>query len=158
MPALNPQEHLLAMVSHVAGRLANDLKAIPDEQANACPGGCARSAVNIVAECATLNGLVARFLRTGEAPQRPTPEQRAAHLASFDTKEKALAYLEQETNALREALQAVEENTLGEVTEAMFGRPMTRYAVAELTYTHMMYHDGQLNYIHTLHGDDKVHW
>lgn len=158
MPALNPKDHLLTMIEHNARRLASDLNAIPDDKASRCPGGCARSALNIVAECAALNGFVAQFLTSGQVPERPSPEARNAHLASFDTKEKALAYLEQETKALRDALQDVDENTLGDVTDAFFGRPMSRYGIAELAMTHMSYHDGQLNYIHTLHGDDKVHW
>ncbi len=34
-------------------------------------------------------------------------------------------------------------------------RPAKR--IAELPVSHVMYHDGQLNYIQTLHGDDQMH-
>ena len=48
--------------------------------------------------------------------------------------------------------------SLGETTNALMGRVMTRLAVAELPAVHMSYHDGQLNYIHSLCGDSEMHW
>lgn len=153
----DPIAHLVAFTQRTATILAKDLNAISEEQATISPGGGARSPVHIVAECATLNGKVAEFLRTGEF-NRPPREQMEAHLLSFDTKEKALAYLEQETAQLFLALESIEVSTLGEDASQVFGRPMSCFAVAELPASHMMYHDGQLNYIHTLYGDSKVHW
>jgi uncharacterized damage-inducible protein DinB len=158
MPALNLKEPLIQFTRSAQTMMSNDLKAIPQEQLCVSPGGCARDALNLVAECAMVNGFVSRFLQTGSF-ERPPAEDRQAHLASFDTAEKALSYLEQETNHLVAAIEAVDENTLGDVIETTpLGRPMTRFAIAQLPAVHMMYHDGQLNYIQTLHGDDKMHW
>jgi uncharacterized damage-inducible protein DinB len=103
-----------------------------------------------------VNGFVANYLRTGVAQRLPA-DQRQTHLASFDTAEKALAYLEEETHNLLDALETLDPDTLGDVAD-LFGRPMTRFEIAELPAMHMMYHDGQLNYIQTLHGDDQIHW
>ena len=36
--------------------------------------------------------------------------------------------------------------------------PATRLAAAGIASMHMMYHDGQLNYVHMLHGDMEMHW
>ncbi|HZO90085.1 MAG TPA: DinB family protein [Chthonomonadaceae bacterium] len=157
MSALQPKQHLREMIQSARHRLVNDLKAIPAEKQNERPGGCARSALHIVAECATLNGTIATFLRTGTM-NRLSREEREAHLRSFDTEETALAYLEQETQRLLEAVDTLDENTLGDVSTEPLGRPMSRFALAGLPAGHMMYHDGQLNYIQTLHGDDKIHW
>lgn len=158
MPALNVKEHLIQSTRSAQAMMTNDLKAIPQEQHRVSPGGCARDALNLVAECAMVNGFVAHFLQTGSF-ERPSAEDRQAHLASFDTAEKALNYLEQETSRLVAAIEAVDENTLGDLIESTpLGRPMTRFGIAQLPSVHMMYHDGQLNYIQTLLGDDRMHW
>ncbi len=157
MPALQPKEHLRTFTERAYRLLVNDLNALAQERHHASPGGCARSALNIVAECAMVNQYIAEYLTTGKA-ERPSPEQRAAHLASFDTSEKALAYLEKATQQLLEAIGALDEAMLGDVSDQPLRRPMSRFAVAELPAVHMSYHDGQLNYIQTLHGDDQMHW
>ena len=32
------------------------------------------------------------------------------------------------------------------------------YMIAQIMVSHIWYHDGQLNYIQSLLGDEKVHW
>lgn len=157
MPALQPKEHLRAFTQLAHRRLVSDLNAIAADKNNASPGGCARSALHIVAECAMINQFIAEYLTTGRA-ERPSPEQRAAHLDSFNTSEKALAYLETATQQLLDAIEALDEETLGDVSDQPLRRPISRFAVAELPAVHMSYHDGQLAYIQTLHGDDQNHW
>lgn len=158
MADLQPRAHLRAFIELAHRRLAADLRATPEDKANVSPGGDARSALHIVAECATVNGQIAAYLTTGTPPSL-SREEREAHLRSFDTAEKALAYLDQETAKLLEAVDALDESTLGdEVSREVMGRPISRFALAELPAAHMMYHDGQINYIHTLHGDRQIHW
>lgn len=156
MAVLQPKAHLRETTLTIQRRLIQDLEAMAEDKINTCPGGCARPALNLVAECAMINALVAGYLRTGVAERLP-PDQRQAHLASFDTREKARAYLEQTTQDLLNALETLDENTLGDVSEPL-GRPMSRFEIAQLPAMHMMYHDGQLNYLQTLHGDDQIHW
>ncbi|GAB4462687.1 MAG: hypothetical protein OHK0029_30000 [Armatimonadaceae bacterium] len=157
MAALNPKQHLEAAIRSNQQRLINDLKAIPAEKQNECPGGCSRTALNIVAECGMVNGFIAAYLR-GESGPRPSPEERNAFLASFDTEEKSVTYLQEQTDKLLEAIGALDESVLGDDDSNFFGRPMTKFAIAELPAMHMSYHDGQLNYIHTLNNDSAVHW
>lgn len=157
MSSLQPKEHLRGFALRVKQLLVNDLTAISAEKRNECLGGCARSALNMVAECAALNGAIAHYLQTGEMKRLP-PDEREAFLNSFDTLEKTLAFLDERTDKLLEAYAALDESTLGEMSDQPFGRPMSRFAVAELPAMHMMYHDGQLNYIQTLHGDSEIHW
>jgi hypothetical protein len=158
MATLDLKTHLRDTTERVRGLLVNDLKAIPADKQNVSPGGAARTALNIVAECAAVNGMIAGWLSTGQGISRPSPEQREAHLRSFDTQEKALAYLDQETNRLLSAIDALDPDTLGDTSDEPLGRPMSRFAVAELPAMHMMYHDGQLTYLQTLHGDTENHW
>jgi hypothetical protein len=44
------------------------------------------------------------------------------------------------------------------MTDKPFGRPVQKFGPASLPINHMMYHDGQFNFLQTLYGDDKIHW
>jgi hypothetical protein len=157
MSTFNPITHLVSATERAATRLMNDLNAIPDDRENHCPGGCARSAVHIAAECAVVNGAVATYLTTGEVI-RPTPEQRETLLAAYDTKTKARQFLSDETERLIAAIRGLDVTTLGDPASFFPTRPSDIYTVAELPAWHMMYHDGQLCYIQTLYGDTDIHW
>jgi hypothetical protein len=156
MPTLDLKAQLRDATLRAQRLLTNDLKAISADQVNACPGGCARTALNIVAECAAVNGMAATVL-SGAEYKRPSPEEREAHLNSFDTVDKVIAYLDQETERLLAAIEATDADTFSDEMSP-FGRPMNRFGVASLPSWHMMYHDGQLNYIQSLHGDGEMHW
>lgn len=157
MAALDPIAHLLWATEGQYKRVVSDLKATPAEAKGVCPGGCARSPLNFVAECGLINGFIGGYLR-GDEVQRMAGEERDAFLASFDTEEKALNFLEEQTNVLLDALRSLDPSTLGDENPNFFGRVMTRFAIAELPATHMSYHDGQLNQLHMIHGDRSVHW
>ena len=149
--------HLLERTEQMCARLMNNLNAIPDDRENHCPGGCARSGVNIVAECATINTMVAHYLN-GEVVERPKPEERAALLAAYDTKAKSRAFLAESGEILLEAIRKFDPERWGETASLFPNRTMTYFAAAELPAFHMSYHDGQLAYIQTLYGDSEVHW
>jgi len=151
-----PIAHLVGYTRVAHQRLTNNLTAIPVEHLNDAPSGCARTALNIAAECALINGYAAEGLTTG-ALTRLVGDDRTAHLASFTTLESTLAYLDEKTAQLIAAIEALDESNLGETTE-LFGRPMSLFAFAELPASHMSYHDGQIAYIQTLHGDSTNYW
>ena len=157
MAALDLRAQLRGGAERAKGLLVKDLNALEEDKAVETPGGVARNAVHIVAECAAVNGRVANFLKTGEF-KSPSDEERKAFFDAHTTKASVLSVLEQQTQALLTAIDGLDENTLGElVPETPLG-PMSRFGVAQIPAMHMMYHDGQLNYIQSLHGDDKMHW
>lgn len=156
MPAPDLKAHLASITKSGADRIVKDLKAISADKQNASPGGCARAPLHYVAECGMLNGFVAGFL-SGTPMQRPDPAERDKALAAADTEEKALAIFNEGTEKLLAALATLDVDTLGDEVE-FFGRARTRLEIAELPASHMSYHDGQLNYYHTLCGDSQVHW
>ena len=156
METFSPKGHLKEFTQRTKAFLVNDLKAIPAEKQNTCPGGCAHTALYMVAECAAVNSMIAKTLR-GEEVNRPPQAEREAFLKSFDSETKALAFLEQETENLLAAIDTLDENTLAERVQTPIGE-RSRYGLAEIPAFHMGYHDGQLNYIHTLHDDHEMHW
>lgn len=141
----------------VQDRLERDLKAVPAEKQNVSPGGSGRTPLSMIAECAYLNGVVADYLAGREGKRIPREEQ-TAYFASFDTEEKALAFLAENTDALVASIEALDEETLLTQRDGFFGTPSTPQADALFPANHMMYHDGQINYIHTLYDDKKIYW
>jgi uncharacterized damage-inducible protein DinB len=153
----DPKAHLADFTQRAKDRLANDLNALPDGAHGSCPGGCARTALNIVAECAALNGFFADML-AGKEVKRPSDAERDALLNSFKTAQEVNVFLDKETDRLIASIQNLDEARLGDVSDTPLGRPMTLFALAELPAGHMMYHDGQICQTQMLHGDQKIHW
>lgn len=157
MAGLNVKEYLVNSLRMQHGRLVKDLNTLPEEARAKSYAGCAKSPLTMIAECAWVNGWIVEVIEGGPA-KRLTDEEEAALFGSVDTTEKALAMLEESVAKLSAAYEALDENTLGDLTDKPFGRPVPLFQVASLPIGHLMYHDGQINYIQTLHGDDKIHW
>ena len=136
--------------------LVNDLHALEEEKAAGTPHEALRPSIKLIAECASVNGLIASLIADRTAAM-PTPEQREAFFASVTTREEALAVLKDNTEKLSAAIDAVAPDTWGDMLQTPIG-PRTRAGAAGLAGLHMMYHDGQLNYVHLLHGDTEMHW
>lgn len=156
MAALNPNAHLREATERTYRNLVNDLSALDEDKANAPAAAGTRDAVKLVAECAAVNGMLAGFLSTGMIAS-PTDADREAFFASMTTRQAALDILEQNTTALLNAIDATAADHWGDPAEWFFG-PSTVFSLAEFASLHMMYHDGQLNFLHTLHGDTAMHW
>lgn len=136
--------------------LVNDLTAMDADKAAGTPHDALRPAIKLVAECGSVNSLLAGLITTGQA-EMPSPEQRAAFFASITTRDEAFAVLKDGTEKLYAAIKAAAPETWGETVPGPFG-PWTRAAAAGFAALHMMYHDGQLNSVHLLHGDTEMHW
>lgn len=157
MAQLDPIAHLKSSLELQTTRMVNDLHALPAETLGTSHAGCARSPLYIVAECSGVNRWFAAALLHPGTP-RPSAEERDAYYASIDSTEKAIAELRSSVEELKAAYDGLDVNALGDQVEGMLNRPATLFAIASLPIGHMMYHDGQLNYLQTLHNDDTIHW
>ena len=110
----------------------------------------------MVAECGAVNGTLASLLTTGTATM-PPPDERAAYFAAITTRAEALDALDVGTQKLYAAIDGVAPDRWGETVQTPLG-PMTLLGAAGFAAQHMMYHDGQLNSLHMLHGDTEMHW
>jgi hypothetical protein len=156
MAELNLREHLRLTTETAYKKLVNDLNALDESQASGSPSPAVRPAVKIVAECGSVNAALANVVATGEF-SRPTPEERAALYASVTTRAEALSVLEAGTQTMYAAIDGTSPERWGDTVAGPFG-PWTRLAAAGYAALHMAYHDGQLNYVHLLHGDAEMHW
>jgi hypothetical protein len=151
------KQNLIERIEQSAQLLENDLKHIPAEKLNVSPMGCAKTPLAIVAECGGLNQLAAEIIRGG-SPEMPGDDELKGMMAQFDDLDKAIKFLHRGTRELVSALQELDDERLHEEAFAPWGEPTTFFRFANLCTIHMMYHDGQMNYIQCLYGDDKMHW
>ena len=156
MAELDLAAHLRATTRTAYDNLVNDLNALDEEKASGSPNAALRPAIKVVAECGSINGLLADLVTTGTATM-PAPDARAAYYATITTRAEALAELEKGTKKLYAAIDSVAPDRWGEMVQTPLG-PMTLLGAAGFAAQHMMYHDGQINYVHLLHGDTEMHW
>ena len=156
MAELDLAAHLRATTDWAYNNLVNDLNALDEDKASASVDETTRPAIKMVAECGSVNGLLASLVATGEA-SRPTPEQREAFFEAIKTRADALRTLEEGTQKLYAAIDGLAPDRWGEIVQTPFG-PWTRARAASLAAQHMMYHDGQINFVHLQHGDTEMHW
>jgi len=158
MSTFSPKQHLTGTIQFVHSLLVKDMNAVSADKANVAPAPNTRPALSLIAECASVNALIASRIETGAMPERLAPDARKAFLATFDTPEKALAYLDEATKHLVHAIETCDESKFGDPVMTPLGVEMTIFGLAEFAAMHMMYHDGQVNYTHLLHGDTEMHW
>lgn len=156
MPAFDPIQQLITITDNWRHLLLKDFNCLTPEQQVTSPAKGGRTAVDILAECAMVNGIIAYHVANSKEGLQTVEEIKASQ-AGKDTPEAAVAYLNEQTDILKTTIQSLDPDTL-EDKMSPFGFEATRYFMAEFGGVHMCYHDGQLNYIQSLNGDDKVHW
>jgi hypothetical protein len=150
--------HIIAeMISDATKTYCSDLAYIPEEKLHEVPMGAARTPAEFTAECIGFNRMVARIIRD-EKVHFPTEEEREAFVRSLDSIAKAQAGIEESSQAIREAIDGMNLSALDSEVNTPWGKPVKAYKLAYYAASHMSYHDGQINYIQSLYGDDKMHW
>lgn len=133
--------------SAALGRAASSL----GEQFTWKPLDKGRSAHDQVIEVAGMFLLAKHLVESGEMPSIDR-EHHARMLQKFDTAEKALKQLEDAADLLAIAIETAPTEQLAKVVRLPFGGGMDK-TIAEvllLAYWNNVYHEGQVNYIHTL--------
>lgn len=110
-----------------------------------------RTALNQVVECAGITSLTAQIFESGEMPPFDSTSMQQ-FFAENESPEKAFPLLEQATERLVRAIEAIPEENLNKTITLPFGPGMqkTIAEVALLNYWNFAYHEGQINYIQTL--------
>ncbi len=148
---------LIERLKSTTASYINDLKHVPEDKLGVSPMGVARSPIEFTAEVIGFNGLVVASLRGGSA-EMPDQAARDAFTASIDSFAAAEAGLNRSCESLAAAIEATSLDGLMEDTMAPWGQALTKLKLSGFAVTHMVYHDGQLNYIQSLYGDAENHW
>lgn len=140
------QKFFVEATRKAAADLEAALNTLPAEKRNASIGGQARSAMNMIAECAIMNEGTAELLVTKKMRDFDFAQflQTVANLASDEAA--AIARLHSGTEALVMTLANVPDADLG-VEVAMPWGPMTVAQIVAYPYWNMSYHLGQINLI-----------
>ena len=136
MAELDLAVHLRTTTAWAYNNLVNDLNALDEDTASNSADEATRPAIKMVAECGSVNSLLASLVATGEAA-RPTPEQREAFFAAIKTRADALRTLEEGTQKLYAAIDGVAPDSWSNMVTTPFG-PWTRARAASLAAQHMM--------------------
>jgi hypothetical protein len=143
-------------LANAAIKAASDLEValmrLPEDKRDWSAQGDARSALDLVAECAILNGSTVDLIKTRQFP----PDY---DMASYMTEKAELAkdwealqsLLHQNTARVVAAIRAVPEEDL-EAEVTMPWGPMTLEQVISYPHWNMSYHEGQINYIASMLG------
>jgi len=148
---------LTGLVQEAAYLCGRDIDASTDEMCACTQEGKCRSILAMTSEVIGFNHLIAGLLR-GETMSFPTSEERDAFAASISSKELAKAGLEASTGAVVAAIEAIEPGDWMTKIMAPWGMEVTKAHLCSWSALHMMYHDGQINLLQILNGDNVVHW
>lgn len=112
------------------------------------PLGSGRTVIDLIAECAVTNEMSVRLLQERVWDDAGQEARKQAH-AALDTLDKACACLEETTRSLVTAIRALPDEALTlEIT--LPGETSTVGEDLLHPYWNMAYHEGQINYIHSL--------
>lgn len=154
---INAKVELANWARQLSHMFIADLKHVPDASLTEAQGGKCRTVADIVAEVSGLNMMAVGAI-TGNGPAMPTDEERAAYVSTLTSKDACINAIQSSADALAQALSDASDATLSESFTAPWGMTTSKYQFANIAANNMWYHDGQLNFIHMLNGDDKIYW
>lgn len=141
-----------------ANSLSRSVRSMPDEKLTWKVMCEARSALDMLVECAGSAMFVAEILNSREAPD-PHEDMLEKLRQKTDTLTKGLLLLKNGIEALTVAIDDFPVAHLDETVVLPFAGGITKsYATLMLLpYWNMSYHLGQINFIQTLYGDKEMH-
>jgi hypothetical protein len=155
---IDAKGYLASWLGALVDMTSKDIRAIPADKWKATFGGCTRAADEVMADTIWMLEWCTGALK-GQA--ETTPDEVGSISALKDElvdSEAAVARLTAAANAFSEALRAASDDALNEVVTPPWQMPAPLFMLANIAVSHVWYHDGQLNYIQALLGDDKIHW
>ncbi|MBS1705558.1 MAG: DinB family protein [Armatimonadetes bacterium] len=129
-----------------------DIQALSEEALSKSPGGGARAPYDYVYECVVVNQRLAKRMR-GEDPGDWPFQGWAKAPEDFKSIDAAVQKFQESLNDLVTSL-GDDVNRVVPTSEG--DRPI--WDLGQFAAIHMFYHDGQLNMVQAMHGDEQVHW
>ncbi|MEZ0326593.1 MAG: hypothetical protein ACAH95_11875 [Fimbriimonas sp.] len=153
---IDARSYLSGWMQGLMGMYTKDMNAIPDEQWTKTFGGCTRPANEITADAFGLLVFCTRCMQ-GDVPQSYGDEMQAMATVMAD-KAAAGEQIKKICGDFCAALSSASDETLNAEVMPPWQMPTPLYSLCQMAVSHVWYHDGQLNYIQCLLGDDQVHW
>lgn len=152
-PGVDAKAYLSGWLNGLVAMTTADINAIPDEKWSETFGGCSKSAADATKDSVVLLHWAADTIKLGAGAS-------FEGLPAIDctTKASAATALAHAGTVFNTALTEASDETLNKVATPPWQMDAPIYMLAQIAVSHVWYHDGQLNYIQTLLGDDKMHW
>lgn len=148
---------IVGITQEAAYLFLKDFDATPDEVMTGKTNEVGRSPLDQTVELVGFCQMVVKVL-AGEKVEMGHEAVRAALHEQFGTREAARAGFEAGIQAICEAVASYTEEDWGTTITAPWGMDITKAHLVGWVGLHTMYHDGQINFIQTLHGDCEMHW
>lgn len=149
------QEYIARITVKAVSSLETALLHLPEEKRNWSPGGNARTALDMVAECAIMSDATITLLQTKVFDQSfdftEYNRKRAELAQDWPTLQ---AQLHDSAARVAEAIRAIPDEDLTVVVTMPWGTN-TIEDIAGYPYWNMSYHEGQINYIGSLLEEPK---
>jgi hypothetical protein len=146
------QEFLAFSTENTKKEMLTALLSLPEDKRNWSPAQTARTALDMVAECAMNNGFTADLIVSRKWPgqDRQAYLSQKAALANGDWEE-LRALLDKNTEKVVGVIRSVPTEDLDITVETPYGNgPLS--GICAYPYWNMSYHLGQINYIATILG------
>lgn len=148
--------YLIGWANGLKGMYVADLKAMPEEMLTATHGGVTRPANALTADTVVMLNAATELLKgNGMHMEEDGYANLAAELTSGEAQ---IAAISTAVDNFCAALAAASDEHLNSMAMAPWGMETPVFMLAQIAVSHIWYHDGQLNFIQALNGDEKVHW
>ncbi len=154
---IDARAYLSGWLQGLTGMYTADINAIPADKWEATFGGCTRSACEVTADAIALMKWTTATLG-GNMPAQYDQDTMGGVKAECATKEAAVVTLHAASAEFAAALSGASDEALNTVVTPPWQMEAPLFMICQIAVSHLWYHDGQLNYIQSLLGDDKVHW
>jgi hypothetical protein len=154
------QERIARQTTNAGEALFQSARAMPEDKLDWKPADDARTALDIVRECAyTPAGLPGLLAGNGTDPAFLEEFGRlAAEARTWTTLEAVEAGYRKNIETALGAIRACPDEALDQVYPVPFGAGrLTGEQIVMMCYWNMVYHMGQINYIQTQYGDREMH-
>jgi hypothetical protein len=157
MQGIDARGYLIGWMKGLTGMFSADINAIPDDKWTATFGGCTRPTNELVADAMSLLQWCTEALK-GNIVSDSEGSMMKALAAEISTKGAAVAKFAEVADEFVAALSQASDEALATEVMPPWQMPAPLFMLAQIAVSHVWYHDGQLNYIQCLLGDEKIHW
>ncbi|MCW5934875.1 MAG: DinB family protein [Fimbriimonadia bacterium] len=152
---MSAQEYLAETARRMAKTIERTVAHLPEDKREWVPMGSARTAVDMLAECAFYLNFATLTMK-GMATTGEGKDMAALQALPFN---ELVAELHKNAQAYAETIASLtDEQFVQEVTHPMTGRPTALVNVVNLPAMNLVYHWGQINYMQMMLGDTEMHW
>ncbi|MHB8636716.1 MAG: hypothetical protein ACYC96_09615 [Fimbriimonadaceae bacterium] len=157
LEGIDARGYLNGWLNGLIGMYVADIKAIPDDKWTATFGGCTRPSNELTADAISLLLWTTAALK-GTASSGDGFGKMKELAAELSNKDAAIAKIKEAAADFTAALACASDEQLSTQVTPPWEMPAPLYMIAQIAVSHIWYHDGQLNYVQCLLGDEKIHW